>query len=67
VLVIASVGVMFMLNGIVRFIIGPDHRMFTTANASCHGTLVQEGDRPGRGAGGQDDAGDLPSRSLRCA
>jgi branched-chain amino acid transport system permease protein len=32
--VIASIGVMFILNGIVRFIIGVDDQRFPTANAS---------------------------------
>ena len=34
VLVMASLGVMFLLNGLVRFIIGPGDRQFTEASAS---------------------------------
>jgi branched-chain amino acid transport system permease protein len=59
VLVIASVGVMFMLSAIVRFIMGTEdralHRRRTLRGARAR---LQEMERPRRGAGDPDDAGD---------
>jgi branched-chain amino acid transport system permease protein len=58
VLVIASVGVMFMLNGHRALHHGPTTGASPTASASWSGARIQEMERPRRGAGGPDDAGD---------
>ncbi len=58
ILVIASVGVMFVMNAVTRFVIGPGEQVFADGVALHHlGAGVQGGHRAGRRAGLQGDAG----------
>ncbi len=54
ILVIVSLGVTFIMNGIVRFIIGPDDQQFADGDRFIVGADIQGDNRSARRAGDQD-------------
>ena len=59
ILLVASVGVMFVLNGLIRFVIGPDDQVFTDGTRFVVSVRQFKGRHgTGRGTGDQDHADD---------